>query len=92
MNSQYTKPFVNEYIELIQRRYKQGGKNKMNKEWSEKNKQIQILLGKETTYKDGIELLIMGLVIKTGAEISSIRRSHAEMEKDVLNEGYKETK
>ena len=64
----------------------------MNKEWSEKNKQIQILLGKETTYKDGIELLIMGLVIKTGAEISSIRRSHAEMEKDVLNEGYKETK
>ena len=30
----------------------------MNKEWSEKNKQIQILLGKETTYKDGIELLI----------------------------------
>lgn len=30
----------------------------MNKEWSEKNAQIQILLGKETTYKDGIELLI----------------------------------
>ncbi len=30
----------------------------MNKEWSEKNKQIQSFLGKETTYKDGIELLI----------------------------------
>ena len=30
----------------------------MNREWSEKNKQIQILLGKEATYKDGIELLI----------------------------------
>lgn len=30
----------------------------MNKEWSDKNKQIQILLGKETTYRDGIELLI----------------------------------
>lgn len=26
----------------------------MNKEWSEKNKQIQKLLGKESTYKDGI--------------------------------------
>lgn len=30
----------------------------MNKDWSEKNKQIQILLGKESTYRDGIELLI----------------------------------
>src|SRR5690606_34797584 len=30
----------------------------MNKEWSEKNRQIQILLGKETTYKEGIKLLI----------------------------------
>jgi len=30
----------------------------MNTEWSEKNKRIQVLLGKETTYKDGIELLI----------------------------------
>ena len=30
----------------------------MNKEWSEKNKRAQILLGKETTYKEGIELLI----------------------------------
>ena len=30
----------------------------MNKDWSEKNKQMQTLLGKETTYKDGIELLI----------------------------------
>jgi hypothetical protein len=30
----------------------------MNSEWSEKNKQIRILLGKETTYKDGIMLLI----------------------------------
>jgi hypothetical protein len=30
----------------------------MNSEWSEKNKRIQVLLGKETTYKDGIELLI----------------------------------
>ena len=30
----------------------------MNKEWSEKNKQIQTYLGKETTYKDAIELLI----------------------------------
>jgi hypothetical protein len=30
----------------------------MNKGWSEKNKRIQILLGKETTYRDGIDLLI----------------------------------
>lgn len=30
----------------------------MNKEWSKKNKQVQILLGKETTYRDGIKLLI----------------------------------
>jgi len=36
-----------------------GGLNSlMNKEWSEKQKQIQILLGKESTYKDGIKLLI----------------------------------
>ncbi|AEV70009.1 hypothetical protein Clocl_3531 [Acetivibrio clariflavus DSM 19732] len=30
----------------------------MNNEWSEKNKRIQILLAKEATYKDGIELLV----------------------------------
>ena len=30
----------------------------MNKDWSEKNKTIQKLLGKETTYKAGIKLLI----------------------------------
>ncbi|MBB2183257.1 DUF3795 domain-containing protein [Lachnospiraceae bacterium MD1] len=30
----------------------------MNKEWSEKIKRIQVLLDKETTYKDAIELLI----------------------------------
>ncbi|MGN0552299.1 MAG: DUF3795 domain-containing protein [Oscillospiraceae bacterium] len=30
----------------------------MNKEWSEKNSQIQKLLGKESSYKDGIDLLI----------------------------------
>lgn len=30
----------------------------MNREWSEKNKRIQILLGKEATYKEGIELLL----------------------------------
>ena len=30
----------------------------MNKEWSQKNKEIQILLGKELTYKDGIQKLI----------------------------------
>jgi hypothetical protein len=30
----------------------------MNSEWSETNKRIQILIGKEATYKDGIELLI----------------------------------
>lgn len=30
----------------------------MNKEWSEKNKSIQILLAKEATYKEGIESLI----------------------------------
>lgn len=30
----------------------------MNKEWSGKNKQIQSLLGKESTYKEGINLLI----------------------------------
>ena len=30
----------------------------MNKDWSEKNKQIQMLLGKKTTYKEGIKLLI----------------------------------
>ena len=30
----------------------------MNKEWSQKNKEIQILLGKELTYKEGIQKLI----------------------------------
>lgn len=30
----------------------------MNTEWSDKNKTIQKLLGKETTYKEGIDLLI----------------------------------
>jgi hypothetical protein len=30
----------------------------MNSEWSEKNKRMQVLIGKESTYKDGIELLI----------------------------------
>lgn len=30
----------------------------MNKDWSEKNKQIQKLLGKEVTYKEGINVLI----------------------------------
>jgi len=30
----------------------------MNKEWSDTNKQVQSLLGKESTYKAGIELLI----------------------------------
>lgn len=30
----------------------------MNKEWSDRNKTIQKLLGKETTYKEGIDLLI----------------------------------
>jgi len=30
----------------------------MDKEWSEKNKRIQTLLGKETTFKEGINLLI----------------------------------
>lgn len=30
----------------------------MNKEWSQKNKEIQVLLGKESTYKEGIQKLI----------------------------------
>ena len=30
----------------------------MNKEWSQKNKEIQVLLGKELTYKEGIQKLI----------------------------------
>ena len=30
----------------------------MNKDWSEKNKEIQKLLGKEVTYKEGISTLI----------------------------------
>jgi hypothetical protein len=30
----------------------------MNEEWSEKNKRVQTLIGKEATYKDGIKLLI----------------------------------
>lgn len=30
----------------------------MNKDWSEKNKQMQVLIGKENTYKEGIKLLI----------------------------------
>ena len=30
----------------------------MNKDWSEKNKQIQMLLGKKATYEEGIKLLI----------------------------------
>ena len=31
---------------------------KLNKEWSQKNKEIQILLGKKLTYKEGIQKLI----------------------------------
>lgn len=30
----------------------------MNKDWAEKNKQIQVLLGKEGTYREGIERLL----------------------------------
>ena len=30
----------------------------MNKEWSQQNKEIQVLLGKELTYKEGIQKLI----------------------------------
>ena len=30
----------------------------MNKEWSQRNKEIQVLLGKELTYKEGIQKLI----------------------------------
>ena len=30
----------------------------MNQDWSQKNKEIQILLGKKATYKEGIEKLI----------------------------------
>jgi hypothetical protein len=30
----------------------------MDKEWAKKNKRIQVLLGRESTYKEGIELLI----------------------------------
>ena len=30
----------------------------MHKDWSDRNKMIQTMLGKETTYKEGIELLI----------------------------------
>ena len=30
----------------------------MNKDWAEKNKQIQMLLGKKSTYREGIQLLI----------------------------------
>lgn len=30
----------------------------MDKEWSEKNKRVQTLLGKAATYKEGINLLI----------------------------------
>ena len=30
----------------------------MNKEWSQRNKEIQVLLGKEATYKEGIQKLI----------------------------------
>ena len=31
----------------------------MDKEWSQKNKEIQVLLGKRTTYKEGIQKLIL---------------------------------
>ena len=30
----------------------------MNKLWSEKNKEVQILISKETTFNDGIKALI----------------------------------
>ena len=30
----------------------------MNKDWAEKNKQIQALLGKKATYAEGIQLLL----------------------------------
>ena len=34
------------------------GRFYMNKEWSQRNKEIQVLLGKEATYKEGIQKLI----------------------------------
>lgn len=34
------------------------GRFYMNKEWSQKNKEIQVLLGKELTYKEGLQKLI----------------------------------
>ncbi|MCQ2574212.1 MAG: hypothetical protein MJ182_09985 [Treponema sp.] len=30
----------------------------MNKDWSEKNKEFQKLISKETTFKDGIKVLL----------------------------------
>ena len=36
----------------------QKGKGRMNQEWSRKNKEIQILLGKKSTYQEGIRKLI----------------------------------
>ena len=30
----------------------------MNKDWSDKNRKIQILLGKKATYEEGIKLLL----------------------------------
>lgn len=43
----------------------------MDKEWSEKNKEIQCLLGKKTTYKDGIKTLI-GFRSEMFAQITQI--------------------
>ena len=49
----------------------------MNKEWSQKNKEIQILLGKKFTYKEGIQKLILFREELFG-QISNIVRNYPE--------------
>lgn len=49
----------------------------MNKEWSQKNKEIQILLGKKFTYKEGIQKLILFCEELFG-QISNIVRNYPE--------------
>ena len=33
-------------------------KDRMNKEWSEKNKKMQTLIGKDATFREGIDVLM----------------------------------
>ena len=62
---------------LFQEKNEVTGRYYMNKEWSQKNKEIQILLGKKFTYKEGIQKLILFREELFG-QISNIVRNYPE--------------